>query len=50
MGYYYESGDVGTMIVLHVDDIALASDGTKCTEKLVTTIHAKYPLGEWIDV
>ena len=50
MVYYYDSGDVGAMIVLHVDDIMIASDSTKCIEKLVNAIHTKYPFGEWVEV
>ena len=48
--WYYGDGSVGIMIVLHVDDIMIANDGTKTTEKIVEAIHKKYPFGERVKV
>ena len=47
MVMYHESGDIGGMIVLHVDDIMVATDGSKHMEAQVEKFHAKYPFGEW---
>ena len=35
MVWYYDNGNVGCMIMIHVDDIMIACDGSKVTEKLV---------------
>ena len=48
--WYYDSGDVGIMIILHVDDVQVAYDGNKATEKIVQTLYQKYPFGEWVKV
>ena len=48
--YYYDDGSVGIMIILHVDDIMVASDGRKVTEGIVAKSHDKYPYGEWVRV
>ena len=38
------------MIILHVDDVMIATDGSPQMEKLVASIHDKYPFGEWVKV
>ena len=47
MVLYHDTGDIGGMIVLHVDDIMVATDGSKFMEGQVEKFHAKYPFGEW---
>ena len=47
MVYYHEDGQVGAMIVLHVDDIMVATDNTPVCEDMVEQFHQKYPFGEW---
>ena len=50
MIWYYDDGSIGVLIVLHVDDIMLANDSSKKTEKIVLEIRNKYPFGEWVNV
>ncbi len=45
--YYHPDGSLGAMIILHVDDIMVATDGSKVTEAMVEKVHKKYPFGEW---
>ena len=47
--WYHPDGSVGMITVLHVDDIMIASDGTKETERIVNQVHRKYPFGDWLD-
>ena len=48
--FYLPDGSIGILIIIHVDDIMLSSDGTKATEAIVQKIHDKYPYGEWVNV
>ena len=50
MVMYHDNGSLGGMIVLHVDDIVIATDGTDEIEAKVETLREKYPFGEWVDV
>ena len=45
--YYQEDGSIGAMIILHVDDVLVATDGSKKMETAVEAFHKKYPFGEW---
>jgi len=47
MVIYHDDGSLGAMIVLHVDDIMVATDGSDYMEAQVEKFHAKYPFGEW---
>ena len=38
------------MAIIHVDDLVIASDGSKETEALVEKLHKRYPFGEWVQV
>ncbi len=50
MVFHHDNGNVGMVLVLHVDDIMIASDGSKRAEAMVEKIHSKYPFGEWLNV
>jgi len=47
MIYYHDNGSVGAMIILHVDDIMVSTDGSKQVEDAVEKFRTKYPFGEW---
>ena len=48
--YYHDDGSVGAMLVLHVDDMMIAHDGSKIMRSKVNQINSKYPFGEWLNV
>ena len=47
MVYYKDDNSVGAMLILHVDDLMVATDGSPAVEKAVEALHEKYPFGEW---
>ena len=47
MVYYDDDGIIGAMIILHVDDVLVATGGSKKMEAAVEAFHQKYPFGEW---
>jgi len=47
MIYHHENDFVGAMIVLHVDDIMVSTDGSKQVEEAMEKFRTKYPFGEW---
>ncbi len=47
---YHDDGSLGAMIILHVDDVMVATDGTPYMEAKVEEFHKKYPFGEWENV
>ena len=50
MCWYHQNKSLGIILVLHVDDVMVAGDGSKITEEIIETIHKKYPFGEWCEV
>lgn len=38
------------MLILHVDDLMVTSDGSPEMQKLTEEIHGQYPFGEWVNV
>ena len=47
--FYSLDGDIGILIIIHIDDVQISNDGTKATEAIVKKIHDKYPFGEWVN-
>ena len=47
MVYYNEDNTVGGMLILHVDDLLVATDGSAEVEAAVALLHEKYPFGQW---
>ncbi len=50
MIWYHDNGNVGIMIVLHVDNIILSYDGSSLTRRIVQKLYEKYKCGEWVRV
>ena len=50
MVHYRENGSIGAIAIIHVDDLMVASDGSKEAEALVERLHKRYPFGEWVDL
>ena len=48
--WYNDDGSVGIMLVLHVDDVQAACDGTRKTRQIIDKLYQKYPFGEWVKV
>ena len=48
--WYHDNGNVGIIIVLHVDDVMIAGDGIDQTNKIIDRIYARFPFGEWSKV
>ena len=48
--YYKPDGDVAGILILHVDDIMVATDGSSEVQSKVNNFHNKYPFGEWTHV
>ncbi len=40
---YHDDGSIGAMVILHVDDVSVATDSSKKTEAAVEPFHQKYP-------
>ena len=47
MVFYHPNGNVGAMLVVHVDDVMLATDGSKDAQDMVDRFHKRFPFGEW---
>ena len=47
MVYYNEDNSVGGMLILHVDDLMVATDGGAEVEAAVEKLYAKYKFGQW---
>ena len=48
--YCIKTGSVSAMLVLHVDDVMVRSDGSKFAEERIQAFYEKYPFGAWEDV
>ena len=44
---YNDTGSIAAMLILHVDDIMVATDGSSFAEAKVEAFHKTYPFGEW---
>ena len=47
---YGDEGSLSAMIVLHVDDMMIAHDGSTTCKHMLEKIRNTYPMGEWTDV
>ena len=50
MIWYHDNGNVGIMIVLHVDDVMVPYDVSGLTRRIVQKLYEKYKFGEWVCV
>ena len=37
-------------MILHVDDLMIAGDGSPATEDVIEKLHKRFPFGEWVKV
>ena len=42
---YRDNGEIGALLIVHVDDIMISFDGTSEMQEKVETLHQKYPFG-----
>ena len=47
---YSDSGEVTAILILHVDDIMIAWDGSKEVAAVVEKLRKRFPFGEWVRV
>jgi len=43
-------GTVDVVVIIHVDDLMIASDGSRDAEARVQQLHDRFPFGEWVEV
>ena len=41
------SGEVGAVLLVHVDDCLTASDGSSELMALIEIVHKRFPFGQW---